>query len=95
MFVRSVLLGAAAIGASAVLVVPQMESIEDGFVNVHPMLLEDVHHAAVDLPCTECPFRETKEGTVSWTEDKSSHLVSLPRWSHPFIPTFKETKSTQ
>ncbi|KAJ6034794.1 uncharacterized protein N7446_009548 [Penicillium canescens] len=75
MFIRSVLLGAAAIGASAVLVVPEMESVEDGFVNVHPMLLEDVHHAAVDLPCTECPFRETKEGTVSWTEDKSSHLM--------------------
>jgi hypothetical protein len=91
MFVRSILLGAAAIGASAVLVVPEMESVEDGFVNVHPMLLEDVHHAAVDLPCTECPFRETKEGTVSWTDDKSSHLVSLPIWFHPFIPTFKET----
>ncbi|KAJ5775466.1 uncharacterized protein N7511_000477 [Penicillium nucicola] len=75
MFVRSVLLGAVALGASAVLVVPEMESVDDGFVNIHPMLLEDVHHVAVDLPCTECPFRETKEGSVSWTDDKPSHLM--------------------
>ncbi|CAI7626215.1 unnamed protein product [Penicillium glandicola] len=81
MFVRSVLLGgAAALGASAMLVVPEMEPkvdmIEDGFVNVHPMLLEDVHHATVDLPCSECPFRETNdEGVVSWTEGKPSSLT--------------------
>lgn len=80
MFVRSVLLGgAAALSASAMLVVPEMEPkvdiIEDGFVNVHPMLLEDVHHAIVDLPCSECPLRETNdEGIVSWTEGKPSSL---------------------
>ncbi|KAJ5512650.1 hypothetical protein N7463_002202 [Penicillium fimorum] len=80
MFVRSVLLGgAAALGASAMLVVPEMEPkvdmIEDGFVNVHPMLMQDVHHAIVDLPCSECPFRETNdEGVVSWTEGKPSSL---------------------
>jgi hypothetical protein len=37
--------------------VSQKHMIEDGFVNVHPMLLEDVHHAIVDLPCSECPLR--------------------------------------
>lgn len=83
MFVRSVLLGgAAALGASAMLVVPEMEPkvdmIEDGFVNVHPMLLEDVHHAIVDLPCSECPLRETNdEGVVTWAEGKPSSLVSM------------------
>ncbi|KAJ5958680.1 uncharacterized protein N7479_005830 [Penicillium vulpinum] len=81
MFVRSILLGgAAALSASAMLVVPEMEPkvdmIEDGFVNVHPMLLKDVHHAIVDLPCSECPFRETNdEGVVSWTEGKPSSLT--------------------
>ncbi|KAF4763741.1 hypothetical protein N7455_010608 [Penicillium solitum] len=81
MFVRSVLLGgAAALSASAMLVVPEMEPkvdiIEDGFVNIHPMLLEDVHHAIVDLPCSECPLRETNdEGVVSWTEGKPSSLT--------------------
>jgi hypothetical protein len=81
MFVRSVLLGGvAAIGASAMLVVPEMEPkvdmIEDGFVNVHPLLMPDVHHAVVDLPCSECPLRETNdEGVVSWTEGKPSSLT--------------------
>ncbi|KGO77987.1 hypothetical protein PITC_025150 [Penicillium italicum] len=81
MFVRSVLLGgAAALGASAMLVVPEMEPkvdiIEDGFVNVHPVLLENVHHAIVDLPCSECPLRETNdEGVVSWTTGKPSSLT--------------------
>ncbi|KAJ5794626.1 hypothetical protein N7457_001225 [Penicillium paradoxum] len=80
MFIRSVLLGgAAALGASAMLVVPEMEpkvdNIEDGYMNIQPVILEDVHHAVVDLPCTECPLRETsKEGVVSWTEGKASSL---------------------
>ncbi|KXG50048.1 uncharacterized protein PGRI_060150 [Penicillium griseofulvum] len=79
MFVRSVLLGgAAAIGASAMLVVPEMEPkvdmIEDEFVNVHHLLMPDVHHAVVDLPCSECPLRETNDGVVSWTEGKPSSL---------------------
>ncbi|KAJ5165039.1 uncharacterized protein N7500_006869 [Penicillium coprophilum] len=81
MFVRSVLMGgAAALGASALLVVPEMESkvdtIEDGFVNIQPMLMQEVHHAIVDLPCSECPSRETNdEGVVSWTEGKPSSLT--------------------
>lgn len=81
MFVRSILLGgAAALGASAMLVIPEMEpqveAVEDGFMNVHPMLLEDIRHAVVDVPCRECPFREVdQEGAVSWTEGKSSSLV--------------------
>lgn len=85
MFVRSILLGgAAALGASAMLVVPEMdpqvEAVEDGFMNVHPMLLEDIRHAVVDVPCKECPFREVDQvGAVSWTEGKSSSLVCRPR----------------
>lgn len=85
MFVRSILLGgAAALGASAMLVVPEMEpqveAVEGGFLNVHPMLLEDIRHAVVDIPCKECPFREVdREGAVSWTEGKSSSLVRQSR----------------
>jgi hypothetical protein len=81
MFVRSILLGgAAALGASAMLVIPEMEpqveAVEDGFMNVHPLLLEDIRHAVVDVPCRECPFREVdEEGAVSWTEGKSSSLM--------------------
>lgn len=84
MFVRSILLGgAAALGASAMLVIPEMapqvEAVEDGFLNVHPMLLQDIRHAVVDVPCRECPFREVdQEGAVSWTEGKSSSLVCQP-----------------
>lgn len=83
MFVRSLLLGGtAALGASAMLVVPEMETkleaIEDGFMNVHPMLFEDIRNAVVDVPCTECPFREIeKDGSVSWTDNKPSTLVRL------------------
>ncbi|KAJ5177087.1 uncharacterized protein N7482_002964 [Penicillium canariense] len=81
MFVRSILLGgAAALGASAMLVVPEMEpqveAVEDGFLNVHPMLLEDIRNVVVALPCKECPFREdNEEGAVSWTEGKPSTLM--------------------
>lgn len=81
MFVRSILLGGAAIlGASAMLVVPEMEpqveAVEDGFMNIHPMLLEDTRHAIVDLPCTECPVRQVdEEGSVSWADGKPSSLV--------------------
>lgn len=85
MFVRSILLGGcAALGASAMLVVPEMEpqveAVESGFLNVHPMLLEDIRHAVVDIPCKECPFRKVdREGAVSWTEGKPSSLVRQTR----------------
>lgn len=85
MFVRSVLLGGTAVlGASAMLVVPevepQVEAVEGGFLNVHPMLFEDIRHAVVDVPCKECPFREVdREGVVSWTEGKPSSLVRQTR----------------
>jgi len=84
MFVRSILLGGVAVlGTSAMLVVPeiepQMEAVEDGFMNIHPMLLEDIRHAIVDLPCTECPVRQVdEEGAVSWADGKSSSLVCQP-----------------
>lgn len=81
MLVRSILLGgAAALGASAMLVVPEMEpkmeSVEDGFMNIHPLLLEDTRRAIIDLPCTECPFHDVDDdGVVSWTDGKPSTLV--------------------
>jgi hypothetical protein len=81
MYVRSILLGgAAALGASAMLVVPEMEpqveAVEDGFMNIQPMLLQDIRHAVVDLPCTECPIRQVdEEGAVSWVDGKPSSLV--------------------
>lgn len=82
MLVRNLLLGgAAALGASAMLVIPEMEpkmeAVEDGFVNINPMLIEDTHHSVVDLPCNDCPFRQfDKEGAYTWTEGKPSSLVS-------------------
>ncbi|KAJ5576225.1 hypothetical protein N7535_003151 [Penicillium sp. DV-2018c] len=81
MFMRSALLGGvAALGASAMLVIPEMEPnvdrIEDGFGNVHPVIMENARHAVVELPCTECPFRANNEGGVaSWTEGKPSLLT--------------------
>lgn len=81
MFVRSLLLGgAAALGASAMLVVPEMEpkteAVEDGFINVHPMILQDTRREIVRLPCNECPFRHVdEEGAVSWIDGKPSSLV--------------------
>lgn len=80
MFVRSILLGgAAAMGASAMLVVPEMEAVEDGFLNISPKLIEETRHDIVELPCAECPFRQVDEdGAVSWLEGKPSSLVCHP-----------------
>ncbi|KAJ5833590.1 hypothetical protein N7474_001901 [Penicillium riverlandense] len=82
MFLRSVLLGATALSASvsAMLVIPEMESqvepVEDGFMNVHPMLIQETQHALIDLPCTECPFRQMADnGELSWTDGHSSSLI--------------------
>ncbi|KAJ5737571.1 uncharacterized protein N7483_002696 [Penicillium malachiteum] len=72
MFVRSVLLGGtAALGASAMLVVPEadtpvdkVETIEDGIFSYLVM-----------MECNECPIREVnEEGVVSWTDGKPSTL---------------------
>ncbi|KAJ5777031.1 hypothetical protein N7520_000277 [Penicillium odoratum] len=84
MFVRSILLGgAAALGASAMLVVPEMEaqmdnkqveSIEDDFVDIMQPVYEGVTFAVM-LKCDDCPFREVnEEGVVSWTDDKPNSL---------------------
>jgi hypothetical protein len=77
MLARSILLGgAAAMGASAMLVVPEMEAVEDGFLNISPKLIEDTRQLSVELPCTECPFRQVdEEGAVSWVDGKSSSLM--------------------
>jgi hypothetical protein len=85
MFLRSVLLGATALsaGVSAMLVIPEMESkvevVDDGFLNVHPMLVQEAQHALIELPCTECPFRQMADnGELSWTDGHSSSLVWPP-----------------
>ncbi|KAJ5619156.1 hypothetical protein N7510_003140 [Penicillium lagena] len=82
MFLPSVLLGATALGAgvSAVLITPdmepQVEAVEDGFLNVHPMVAQETQHALVDLPCTECLFRQIADnGEPSWTDGHSSSLI--------------------
>lgn len=83
MFVRSILLGgAAALGASAMLVVPeaepqgnQVETIEDDFVNIFEPMYPDVSYLVM-MECKECPIREVdNEGVVSWSDGKPSTLV--------------------
>lgn len=92
MFVRSILLGAVAVGASAMLVLPDPESLEspesisvepigvdDGFPEIANLFEENLHFT-VELPCTQCPFREVnEEGAVSWKDNKPSSLVSHER----------------
>ncbi|KAJ5908329.1 hypothetical protein N7495_001011 [Penicillium taxi] len=82
MYVRNILLGGAAtLSVSAMLVVPEMEpqmevdTIEDGFVNVIPSTAGDKLY--VGLACNDCPFREVDEesGDVSWTDGKPSNLL--------------------
>ncbi|KAJ5495090.1 hypothetical protein N7539_000206 [Penicillium diatomitis] len=87
MLARSLMLlgGAAVLPASSMLIPPemehQMEPVQDGFMNVHPVILADAHHAMVSVPCQDCPFREVDhEGVATWVEGKSP---SLP--SHPLI----------
>jgi hypothetical protein len=81
MFMRSVLLGAAALGASAMLVDPVTElkgEMLDGFEIINPTELDEYNHASFELPCSECPFRQTtEEGKVDWTEGSPSSLVRL------------------
>lgn len=82
MFARSILLGGAvAVGASAMLVIPetipqvdQVEGIEDDFVNILQPAYPDVSYAVM-LNCDTCPFREVnEEGVVSWSDNKPSTL---------------------
>ncbi|KAJ5345454.1 hypothetical protein N7541_008133 [Penicillium brevicompactum] len=62
MFLRSILLGAAALSSTrAMLVDPVTESNIDGFEIINPMELDEFNHASFDLPCAECPFRESKD----------------------------------
>lgn len=80
MLARNVLLGGmAALGARALLVVPEMEveSVDDALMSIQPIPFEDITYGVL-LPCTNCPFREVDaEGVVSWSDDKPSSLVSL------------------
>ncbi|KAF7716449.1 Uncharacterized protein PECH_003855 [Penicillium ucsense] len=82
MLARSLMLlgGAAVLPASSMLIPPemehQMEPVQDGFMNVHPVILADAHHAMVSVPCQDCPFREVDhEGVATWVEGKSPSLM--------------------
>ncbi|KAE8154115.1 hypothetical protein BDV25DRAFT_148270 [Aspergillus avenaceus] len=74
MNLRSFLLGSAvALGANALLVVPEAEvdaiASEPGFPASHPVEAYAAQQLQVDLFCTECPFRElSDDGIVSWTD---------------------------
>lgn len=77
MFLRSILLGAAALSSTrAMLVDPVTESNIDGFEIINPMELDEFNHASFDLPCAECPFRESKDPADS-TQGSQPSLVSL------------------
>lgn len=79
MLMRSVLLGAAALGASAMLVDPVTKSTKpDGLEITNHVELDEFNHATFDLPCAECPFSETnKEGEIDLAKGSLSSLVRL------------------
>ncbi|CAG8009839.1 unnamed protein product [Penicillium salamii] len=72
MFLRSLLLSAPL--ASAMLVDPVTKSV-DGFEIINPMQLDEYNHATFDLPCAECPYPQTTEGQVEYTQDSQTSLT--------------------
>lgn len=82
MFFRSLLLGAtAALRVNALLVVPDAEPVSaTDLAGLAPVEAQLAQQQLIDLPCTECPFREVLEnGDVSWTDGSKTSLVrSLP-----------------
>lgn len=78
MLMRSALLGAAALGASAMLVDPVTKSNKPGLEITNHVELDEFNHATFDLPCAECPFSETnKEGKIDLAKGSHSSLVRL------------------
>lgn len=79
MFLRSLLLGAtAALRVNALLVVPEGEPVTSSEVmaGLAPVEAQLAQQQLIDLPCTECPFREVGEdGDVSWTDGSKTSLV--------------------
>lgn len=85
MFLRSLLLGAtAALRVNAMLVVPEAEPVTSSEIvaGLAPVEAQLAQQQLIDLPCTECPFREVGEdGDVSWTDGFKTSLVSVhPLW---------------
>lgn len=82
MNLRSFLLGSAvALGANALLVVPETEvdaiAPQGDFTGLHPLEAFTAQQQQVELICKECPFREVNEnGDVSWTDGFLTSLVS-------------------
>lgn len=81
MFLRSLLLGATtafALRANALLVVPGSEpaASSDAISGLGPVEALAAQQQLIELPCTECPFREVGEGgDVSWTDGFKTSLV--------------------
>lgn len=82
MYLRSLLsAGVIAVGANALLVVPEFKSDtishKAQILDILPFSAYTPYHNQVDLLCTECPFRESGyEGEVSWTDGSQTSLVS-------------------
>ncbi|KAF9894101.1 hypothetical protein FE257_009074 [Aspergillus nanangensis] len=78
MSLRSLLLGSAiALGAQALLVVPEIEAdaIAPQVPDLHPLDAHISQQQHIDLMCTECPFREIgPHGTVDWTDGYQTSL---------------------
>lgn len=90
MYFRSLLFaGALALRANALLVLPEVEGDaalpHDEIMGILPHSSSTPYTKEVDLPCAECPFRETGvDGEVSWTDGARTTLVS--RLSHHLEP---------
>lgn len=88
MFLRSLLLGAtAALRVNALLVVPEAEPVAVSELAglASPVEAQLAQQQLVDLPCTECPFREVNEdGDVSWTDGFKTSLVRYPWFPDPW-----------
>ncbi|EAW12645.1 uncharacterized protein ACLA_010710 [Aspergillus clavatus NRRL 1] len=81
MNLRSLLLGSAiALGANALLVVPESEGVtvtpQGELISILPLEASAAQQQLVELTCKECPFREVREdGEVSWTDGFETSLA--------------------
>lgn len=91
MIIRSLLAaGALSLGASAFLVVPELDTSVQPPESVHHFDAHNAHTQEVRLACTECPFPEVgANGKISWTDGFDTSLVCLtpPPPLTPLYPT--------
>jgi hypothetical protein len=76
MLFRSILAaGALSLGASAFLIVPEVQPPHP-VEHPHSLELQHARSENVQLDCDNCPFPDVqKNGQVSWTDDTKSSLV--------------------